>query len=133
VTIHLIKLCVGIETIDELRAWQHKRKRIEHWTRMTPKRADDLLAGGSLYWVIKGRIQARQKVLALDSGVTTDGVPHCVLVLDKELVAVAPRNHRAFQGWRYLEQKDAPKDLSAKSTGDLSAEMAAALSELGLL
>ena len=136
-SVHLIKLCVGIDQMEELAAWQKKRlakgQRLEHWTRMTPKRADELLAGGSLYWVIKGRIQARQKLTALDQGVDSEGVPHCILVLDSKLVPVAPRPQRPFQGWRYLKTEDAPPDLNGAQTQDLPPELAAHLAELGLL
>jgi hypothetical protein len=133
VTVHLIKLCVGIDTIDELANWQKRRKRIEHWTRMTPKRAEELLDGGSIYWVIRGRVQVRQKINALDSGVDQEGIPHCVLVLGPDLVPVVPRPMRAFQGWRYLAGKDAPADISKSDRGELSAEMAKALAEMGLI
>ena len=140
-TLHLIKLCVGVDTIAELAAWQKKRAAqrkkdggpgdIMHITRMTPKRADELLNGGSLYWVIKGQIAVRQKLVALKP-VTREGVPHCALVLDKKLVPTARRTHRAFQGWRYLDPDDAPRDLRAtdKSIPDA---LRAELTELGLL
>ncbi len=132
-SVHIIKLCVGIDSIDDLTKWQGRRKRIEHWTRMTPKRDSELLDGGSIYWIIRGRVQVRQKILALDSGVDDQGVPHCVLVLDRTLVPVVPRPHRPFQGWRYLDPKDAPKDLGQDSNGDMPEEMAKALAEMGLI
>jgi hypothetical protein len=141
VTLHLIKLCVGADSIEDLADWQKKcaamRKKkggsgdILHITRMTPKRADELLKGGSLYWVIKGQIAVRQKLLALKP-VVREGVPHCALVLDAKLVPTARRTHRAFQGWRYFEPGDAPRDLRAadKSIPD---GLRAELTELGLL
>src|SRR5258706_1385034 len=100
---------------------------------MTPKRADEVLDGGSLYWVIKGQIAARQKLLAFRS-VKKNGVPHCGLVYDKELVPVTLRPRRAFQGWRYLEAKDAPPDL-AKTRGakGLPEALQRELAVLGLL
>jgi hypothetical protein len=141
VTLHIIKLCVGADSIEDLADWQKKRlaerkkkggvAKIMHVTRMTPKRADELLDGGSLYWVIKGQIAVRQKLLALKP-VVREGVPHCAFVLDKKLVPTMRRTHRAFQGWRYFDPKDAPRDLKAtdKSIPDA---LRAELTELGLL
>lgn len=139
--LHLIKLCVGAESIEDLAAWQkerlaEKRKKglapeIHHVTRMTPKRIDEL-EGGSLYWVIKGQIAVRQKLLAFKSA-TKKGVPHCALVLDAKLVPVARRKHRAFQGWRYFEAKDAPADLKSKDLAKLPEALQAELADLGLL
>ena len=103
-----------------------------HITRMTPKRGDELLSGGSIYWVIKGQIAVRQKLLELRP-VTRDGVPRCALVLDKTLVPVERRNHRAFQGWRYLDPKDAPRDLKARDKKALPDALRAELTDLGLL
>ena len=140
-TLHLIKLCVGADSIEDLANWQKKRAaerkkkggkgEIMHVTRMTPKRSDELLDGGSLYWVIKGQIAVRQRLLALKP-VTREGVPHCAFVLDKKLVPTVRRAHRAFQGWRYFDPKDAPRDLKAtdKSIPDA---LRAELTELGLL
>jgi hypothetical protein len=141
--LHIIKLCVGCDSISDLAAWQKQRLKdqrakgkkpeLVHVTRMTPKRADEILDGGSLYWVIKGQVAARQKLLALRE-VKKNGVPHCGLVYDKELVPVSPRPRRAFQGWRYLEPKDAPPDL-AKSKGakGLPEALQRELATLGLL
>jgi hypothetical protein len=141
VTLHLIKLCVGADSIEDLADWQRKRAAerkkkggsadIMHVTRMTPKRGEELLKGGSLYWVIKGQIAVRQKLVALKP-VIREGVPHCALVLDKKLVPTVRRTHRAFQGWRYLDPEDAPRDLRAtdKSIPDA---LRAELTELGLL
>jgi len=141
VTLHLIKLCVGADSIQDLADWQKQRAaerkkkgdkgEIMHVTRMTPKRGDELLAGGSLYWVIKGQIAVRQKLVALKPVVRED-VPHCALVLDKKLVPTMRRTHRAFQGWRYLDPDDAPRDLKA-SDKSIPDELRAQLTELGLL
>jgi hypothetical protein len=140
-TVHLIKLCVGADSIADLARWQKRRaaerrkkggsRAIMHFTRMTPKRAEELLDGGSLYWVIKGQIAARQRLIALKP-VTREGVPHCALVLDRKIVPTVPRKHRAFQGWRYLDPKDAPRDLSG-SKSQLPEKLRAELTELGLL
>ena len=89
-----------------------QKPELVHITRQTPKRADELLDGGSLYWVIKGQIAARQRLLALRP-LTRDGVPHCGLVYDKRLVPVLRRARSAFQGWRYLDPADAPPDIGA--------------------
>ncbi|HEY4114500.1 MAG TPA: DUF1489 domain-containing protein [Rhizomicrobium sp.] len=142
-TLHLIKLCVGCDSIEDLADWQKRRvaglrkKRkapeLVHVTRMTPKRADELLDGGSLYWVIKGHISVRQKLVALKPMVK-NGVPHCGLVYDAKLILVVPRSHRPFQGWRYLAAKDAPPDASSvKGSKHLPPRLRAELSALGLL
>lgn len=141
-TLHLIKLCVGCDSIADLAAWQKKRAAqrkkdggpadIMHITRMTPKRDEELLKGGSIYWVIKGQIAVRQRLRELRS-VTRDGVPHCALVLDQKLVPVERRGHRAFQGWRYLDAKDAPPDLKGRAKTALPESLRAELTELGLL
>lgn len=141
--LHIIKLCVGCESLAELADWQKKRLKekrakgqkaeLVHITRMTPKRADEILGGGSLYWVIKGQIAARQKLLAFRQ-VNRNGVPHCGLVYDKELVPVVARPKRAFQGWRYLEDKDAPPDLArTRGAGKLPEALQRELAALGLL
>jgi hypothetical protein len=143
VTLHLIKLCVGVETLEELAAWQKgriaelkkKKKPLElvHATRQTPKRADELLDGGSLYWVIKGQIAARQKLIALKP-VTKNGVPHCGIVYEPKLIATARRFHRPFQGWRYLNASDAPADArDLKGCKGLPEKLKAELAALGLL
>ncbi len=142
-TIHLIKLSVGPEKLSDLTDWQAQRLReqkrarqpqeLMHITRSMPKRADEVLDGGSIYWVVKGWICARQQLIELRP-VLRDGVPHCGLVYDKEMIRVAPRPKKAFQGWRYFEPKDAPPDL-AKGTADddMPDEMRRELTALGLL
>ena len=119
-TVHLIKLCVGCDTVEELAIWQAERlKRLKrarktpelcHRTLQTPRRRDEVLDGGSLYWVIKGFVLVRQRVLDLRPDAKDDGTACCGIVLDKELVATRAHPRRAFQGWRYLEVADAPKD-----------------------
>jgi hypothetical protein len=142
-TLHLIKLCVGCDSIENLAEWQQrrlaelkrKRKPLEliHVTRMTPKRADELLKGGSLYWVIKGQIAVRQRLLELRA-VTKGGLPHCGLVYEPKLVHVIPRYCRPFQGWRYLAAKDAPIDARMIKGGKhLPPQLRAELAALGLL
>lgn len=141
--LHLLKLCVGCDSISELEAWiaakakPRKGKASEHVhvTRMVPKRADELVEGGSLYWVIRGMIACRQRLLAVQPFVDRDGVRRCGLVLVPEVVPVAPRPMRAFQGWRYLAAADAPPDLDAAADGvrDLPEALRRELRELGLL
>ncbi len=141
-TLHLIKLCVGVESVEELAQWQagrlkelKKKKRplvLMHVTRMTPKRADELLDGGSLYWVIKGHVAVRQKLLALKP-VTKNGAPHCGLVYEPKLVPVLRRSHRPFQGWRYLNPKDAPSDARDLKGENMPEALAIELADLGLL
>jgi hypothetical protein len=141
--LHLIKLCVGVDSLQELADWQKKRlkeKRAKgqkpeliHVTRQMPKRAAELLDGGSLYWVIKGQIMARQSLQELRE-MTKNGVPHCGLVYDKRLVPVRPRPRRAFQGWRYFEGKDAPPDIAEiKGAKGLPENLKRELATLGLL
>jgi hypothetical protein len=143
-TLHLIKLCVGVDSVADLREWQTERlaqlkKRgqkleLKHTTRMVPKRQEEILAGGSLYWVIKGVIRVRQRIIGVES-IVWDGEPHCKLVLQRKLVRVMPRPMRAFQGWRYLEAKDAPPDLDhlGKGAVDMPPKMVEELRSLGLL
>ena len=102
-------------------------------TRHMPKRASEVLDGGSIYWVIKGWFVARQRMLELRP-LLRDGVPHCGLIYAPEMIRVAPRKHRPFQGWRYFDPKDAPRDL-AKGSGeeDMPEELRRELSALGLL
>jgi hypothetical protein len=127
-TVHLLKLCVGVDTVAELKAWQdEKLKRLArarktpelcHRTLQTPRRRDEVLDGGSLYWVIKGFVLARQRVLDLRSDTKEDGTQCCGIVLDAALVSTRPHPRRAFQGWRYLDAADAPPDVQAVEAGD---------------
>lgn len=138
--LHLIKLCVGVHSVGELvgymaqrgRAGGRRGARHAHVTRMAPKRAGELLAGGSLYWVISGQVAARQSLLAIEPFTDADGVGRCKLWMDCEVVKVLPRRFRAFQGWRYLAGEDAPTDLNASDLG-LGAMPDALRAELGAL
>lgn len=143
--LHLIKLCVGVTDIADLATWQKKRRAEGkrryniHVTRAFPKRGEELLAGGSLYWVIQGRIRVRQRLIGIGEHVGNrndeGGVLHCELQLDPKLIEVAARQCRPFQGWRYLEAKDAPPDLGDRAgRGDaLPPALEEELRELGLL
>lgn len=145
-TLNLVKLCVGAASIEDLSAWQSQRlaemaaagdtPRIFHTTFQTPKRIDELLDGGSLYWVIKGYIQARQRLIGIEEGSKADGSRCCLLVLDTDIVPVRPVPRRAFQGWRYLEAADAPADLTAleaRQVAQMPAKMRRELQELCLI
>jgi hypothetical protein len=134
-TLHLIKLCVGAATPEELRAWLAERAKLGHrpvvHTRQTPKRAAEILHGGSLYRVFKGVILIRQRVLAIDT--VGEGVQRrCEILLDEAMIPTEPHPRRAFQGWRYLEPKDAPADLGQAADGDLPIELAQRLREAGV-
>jgi hypothetical protein len=143
--LHLIKLCVGCDSVRELEDWikqklKDKRKRREkpehiHRTRMVPKRADELIDGGSLYWVIRGEIMCRQPIHAVRPFRDKDGTGRCGLVLDPKVVLVTPRPYRAFQGWRYLAPADAPPDLDRAAPGAaaMPEKMRRELRELGLM
>jgi hypothetical protein len=142
--LHLLKLCVGADSIDDLREWVAERSLIAiaaglepsstHTTRMVPKRADELVDGGSLYWVIKGQVQARQRLLDLKTFTGSDGITRCELVLGPEVVETTLQPRRAFQGWRYLKEEDAPRDLKALGdAADLPLDLRRELAELGLL
>jgi hypothetical protein len=134
-SLNLIKLCVGVETLDDLRAYRARRAAegrpmIVH-TRQTPKRADDLLDGGSLYWVIKGAIVVRQRILAIER-LEEGGQSRCEILLEETLRPTAPQPRRPFQGWRYLEPKDAPPDLETVDGGEaMPPELARRLREMG--
>ncbi|MEP3437210.1 MAG: DUF1489 family protein [Hoeflea sp.] len=143
--LHLLKLCVGAESVEDQQDWVERRLAAMkaagqtpeqfHTTRMVPKRAAELLDGGSLYWVIKGNIQARQRFLDIRPFTDGDGISRCHLVLEPVLHETSWAPRRPFQGWRYLDPYDAPPDLGAGGTeaGDLPAELRRELAGLGLL
>lgn len=144
--LHLIKLCVGCDSIEDLAAWQaerlkarrragEKKPRLFHRTFQTPKRRAELLDGGSLYWVIKGLVQVRQPLSDLRAGTKEDGTPCCLLMLKNALIPVRPLPRRPFQGWRYLEAAEAPPDLGGRSTAfaAMPPRLRQQLAELGLL
>ncbi|MBS4075941.1 DUF1489 domain-containing protein [Ameyamaea chiangmaiensis] len=133
----MVKLAVGVSSIADM-AELHARQpgdAIIVRTRMFPKQAEALLAGGSLFRVIAGSIQCRQRILRIDTGERDDGVACAIIALDRAIVPVLPRAMRPFQGWRYLKAADAPPDLSAmaSSTGDLPPDLRRALGALCLL
>lgn len=139
--LNLLKLCVGVSEVDELIGWQALRRaetgrsHAFHTTRMWPRRAEELLDGGSLYWVMKGEIRARQRILGLDRTTGSDGVQRCTINLAEDVVRVQRVARRPFQGWRYLEAGDAPPDLAVSTTGSapLPDDLAAALMDIGVV
>jgi hypothetical protein len=145
--LHLIKLCVGCDSIEELAEWQAERLKIRrkagekkpqlfHRTFQTPKRRADLLDGGSLYWVIKGLVQVRQPLIDIAEGTKEDGTPCCLLILKNALVPVRPTPRRPFQGWRYLDPEEAPQDLKGRSAAGITSmppKLRKQLAELGLI
>jgi hypothetical protein len=136
--LHLLKLCVGVESIDDLKQWlrdvRQGRDTLDHTTRMFPKRRDEILSGGSLYWVIKGMILCRQPIADLVAVRGKDGIMRCRIDFKAKIIPVRPAPRRAFQGWRYLEDRDAPPDLSGtQSATGMPPAMRRELAELGLL
>ncbi|HVI89547.1 MAG TPA: DUF1489 domain-containing protein [Dongiaceae bacterium] len=150
-TVHLQKLCVGINTVQELVEYRDNlAKRLkksgrpledQHWTRHRPKRDEEILDGGSLYWIIKGSLCVRQRILRLEDVADEAGKSYCAIVYDPTVILTESRPRRAFQGWRYLEDADAPPDLpdqraalrQAAATAEMPEEMARELRILGLL
>ena len=138
-TLHLIKLCVGVSEIDELTHWVSEcrkgRDTLDHTTRMFPRRRDEILQGGSLYWVIRGIILCRQPIADLEEVRGEDGIGRCRIVFKPKIIAVRPTPRRAFQGWRYLPNDDVPPDLTAgmRSVEGMPEAMRRELAALGLL
>ncbi len=134
--VNLVKLCVGVATLADLTSRIDARQSLEtrHVTRMWPKRQSELLNGGSLYWVIKGVVQARQRIIKLDEVIGNDGIRRCGIRLDAELIHTQSAPKRPFQGWRYLSADDAPPDLPKlrEAETDLPRSLNLALAEIGV-
>ncbi len=138
--LHILKLCVGAESVEDLEQWQAQNAGrwpkgcAVHVTRMWPKREAEILPGGSLYWVIKGVILCRQRLVGLEEVRGEDGISRCALVMDQEVIRTEAAPRRPFQGWRYMPGKDAPRDLAKARGGDdaIPVELARALAEIGL-
>ncbi len=140
--VNLVKLCVGVSSVDELAMWQDRRgaearARGEsylpsHVTRMYPRRKAEVLSGGSLYWVIRGEIQVRQTILDLESCIGSDAIRRCRIVMDPVLVRTIRFPRRPFQGWRYLSPDDSPADLEKISGDELPPELERTLAEIGI-
>ena len=142
--VNLIKLCVGISSIEELESLQQNRRRRRvaedaealniHVTRNTPKRAEEIIGKGSLYWVIKRRVVARQPIVDIRP-MSIEGRKHCAIILDPEIIRTHSKSCRPFQGWRYLELADTPADLSTTkvASDDMPYHLQDELRSLGLL
>ena len=143
--LNMVKLCVGCDSVEDLEEWiafrLDERRRagepLEHWhtTRMVPTRGAELVSGGSLYWVIKGQVQCRQRLTEIRPFTDSEGIGRCHLVLDPEVVRTDWQPRRAFQGWRYLKTNEAPDDLGKGRGGfaEMPPKLRAELAELGLL
>ncbi len=138
-TVHLIKLCVGVDSVEHLMEFRKNNPRNKdrdynyHITRFRPRRADEVLDGGSLYWVIKGVIQCRQEIIGLEEVKTENGTK-CMIMMDKKVHLTEPQPRRAFQGWRYFEESAVPKDIAEDSKIlDIPVELRSELKELGLI
>jgi hypothetical protein len=143
--LHLLKLCVGADSIKDLEHWIEQNRSFaalqnrsyvqKHTTRMLPKRAAEIAGSGSLYWVVKGQVSCRQAISAIEPFLDGDGISRCDLVLQSAVIPVEPRPFRPFQGWRYLEDKDAPRDLAIGLAGGalMPEDMRRELAHLGLL
>jgi hypothetical protein len=142
-TVHLIKLCVGCDSIEDLAEWiefrlqeaRKARRKPEHvhTTRMMPTRKEELLEGGSLYWVIKGVVQVRQRLIGIRPFTDEEGIRRCRLVLEPKTVPTEWQPKRPFQGWRYYDPKDVPVDLKpGRRADELPPALRAELAELGL-
>ena len=144
-TLHLVKLCVGADSVEDQLQWQSKRSaerlaagldpRPRHVTRMWPRRADELLRGGSLYWVIRGVIRVRQRIAALEAVTGADDLRRCAIVFEPALIPTLPRPRGPFQGWRYFPASDAPPDIGAAPGDDpnLPPGLREALTKFGVL
>ncbi|WP_127902578.1 DUF1489 family protein [Solirhodobacter olei] len=138
--VNLLKLCVGADAVEDLIDWQDRRRAETpgwetcHVTRMWPKREAEVLAGGSLYWVFKGLVLARQRILRLDERRGQDGILRCAIILDPQVIRTEPQPRRPFQGWRYLDPAEAPRDLNVNREREdsLPPSLAAALAEIGV-
>jgi hypothetical protein len=141
--LHLVKLCVGCESIADLRQWQKRRlersvkeygkRALYHFTRNRPKRAEEIVAGGSIYWVIRGLISVRQRIVGIEEMADDEERPLCGLRLGARLVPTELRPMRAFQGWRYMDADAAPPDRKKAVAGAMPPKMVAELRALGLL
>ena len=136
--LHLIKLCVGVSEVSELKQWVRDARKgletLDHTTRMFPRRGDEILNGGSLYWVIRGMILCRQPIAGLIPVKGKDGISRCRIDFKARIVPVWPTPRRAFQGWRYLSAEDAPVDLKKGAVAsEMNEDMRRELSALGLL
>ena len=140
--IHMVKLCVGVSSIEELESYRNERA---HWwdadygedvhvhrTRMMPKRGAEMEGVASIYWVIAGVIGVRQPILRLAQFTDAEGKNYCDIIMSPDMVRTVPYPKRPFQGWRYLPPADAPPDLAANGN-EGAEELARDLARLGLI
>ena len=143
-TLHLIKVAVGCDNVAELRAWQKQRlamlraegaarPKLQHVTRFMPKQADEIVDGGSLYWIIRHQVMCRQPIRAIEPVLDEEGEAACALVLDPKVIEVLPQSRRPHQGWRYLAPADAPPDLAERARAEGDVMPPALIAELRLL
>ncbi len=144
-TLHLLKLCVGCDSIQDLEEWIEENRVLHrrlnrlyeqtHTTRMVPKRASEIVDGGSLYWVIRGQVACRQRLMEIRPFTDSDGIRRCHLVLEPVVTSVEPRPYRPFQGWRYMPALDAPPDLGSgcREVGQMPEALRRELAGLGLI
>ena len=138
--LNILKLSVGTETVEDLTAWQATQRHrwapgtSVHVTRMWPKREAEIVDGGSIYWVIKGLVLARQRILRLEERIGADGIRRCAFVMEPEVHRTEPAPRRPFQGWRYLAPDESPRDLPRGRAQEaaLPPELARALADIGL-
>ena len=136
--LNLKKLCVGISSFEMLEEWQkneiQNNRELFHTTRIKPKRVDEILPNGSLYWISKNKFIARQKILEFRDVVRKDGKSACKIIFDQKLIKVANISHRPFQGWRYLTQDKIPKDTFRDlNNNDIPSSMLAELNQFGII
>ncbi len=143
--LNILKLCVGCDSVEDLEEWvasclaerRRNKQPVEHWhtTRMMPTRGAEIVAGGSIYWVIKANVQCRQLITEIRPYTDGEGIGRCRLILDPEIVRTEWQPRRAFQGWRYLKPADAPADLGKGGAGlaEMPPKLRQELAELGLL
>ncbi|MFL2801476.1 MAG: DUF1489 family protein [Paracoccaceae bacterium] len=141
--VNLIKLCVGNQNVSDL--YNSQKNRIIHHeksdlpatffiTRMRPKRENEILNGGSVFWVFKGLILARQKIIGFEDFVSKDTIKRCKIILDRKIILTDTHQKKPFQGWRYFKEQDAPKDreIFSEDKLQLPLKIEKELSEIGI-
>lgn len=144
-TVHLVKIAVGADSIEDIAEFQKQRRAklkaergkpiLIHKTRNMPKRESEIIKAGSIYWIVKGFIRVRQRILGFEKRADKEGRPYCEIRLDPKLVRTVPLAHKPIQGWRYMEMDAVPADLTGKAakSDEMPPEMMMQLRELGLL